>query len=80
MACITRLVPIDLFELHGNSNVERCTKCKRRYLRDYRVRTSTSVKIHKTGEMTTVRACVRACVRVCDFKEISLCVCVTSRR
>ncbi len=41
---------LELFELHGNSNVERCTRCKRRYLRDYRVRTSRSVKKHKTGE------------------------------
>ena len=26
-----------LFELHGNSNVEKCRRCKREYLRDYRV-------------------------------------------
>ena len=38
-----------LFELHGNSNVERCTKCGMDYLRDYSVRTARGVMLHKTG-------------------------------
>lgn len=25
-------------EVHGNTNIERCTRCEKEYLRDYRVR------------------------------------------
>ena len=41
---------LDLFELHGNSNLEKCSKCRREYLRDFRTR-SAGVKVHdhKTG-------------------------------
>jgi NAD-dependent SIR2 family protein deacetylase len=38
-----------LFELHGNSNVEKCTKCGHEYLRDFGVRTSQRVHSHLTG-------------------------------
>ena len=41
-----------LFELHGNSNVEKCVKCKREYLRDFRVVTrGHGLKKHETGIM-----------------------------
>jgi len=29
-----------LAELHGNSNLEMCKTCKKKYLRDFRVRTA----------------------------------------
>ena len=29
-------IMLALYELHGNSNVERCKKCKIEYLRDFR--------------------------------------------
>ena len=44
------LIPPELFELHGNSNVELCSKCGRDYLRDYRVRSAAKVHNHHTGE------------------------------
>ena len=44
---------IALFELHGNSNVEKCSKCKREYLRDFRVRTARGVFNHATGQHNT---------------------------
>jgi len=37
-----------LFELHGNSNVEKCAKCKHEYLRDYRV---VGLRNHETGNV-----------------------------
>jgi NAD-dependent SIR2 family protein deacetylase len=40
-----------LCELHGNSNLEVCKKCKREYLRDFHVRTSRKVHNHLTGRM-----------------------------
>lgn len=41
---------IELYELHGNSNLEKCCKCKREYLRDFRTRTSMGVHSHETGQ------------------------------
>eukprot|EP00163_Fabomonas_tropica_P023072 TRINITY_DN40353_c0_g1_i1.p1 TRINITY_DN40353_c0_g1~~TRINITY_DN40353_c0_g1_i1.p1 ORF type:complete len:381 (-),score=76.60 TRINITY_DN40353_c0_g1_i1:175-1317(-) len=41
--------PEKLSELHGNTNLERCTKCKRDYLRDFRVRNNGHVHKHETG-------------------------------
>jgi len=40
----------ELAELHGNSNLEICRnkKCKKQYLRDFRVRTSQKVHDHET--------------------------------
>lgn len=47
--CVMSLV--GLFEVHGNSNVEKCTKCRREYLRDFRVVTrAPGLKKHETGE------------------------------
>eukprot|EP00118_Oscarella_pearsei_P009936 m.58799 g.58799 ORF g.58799 m.58799 type:complete len:423 (+) comp34829_c0_seq1:408-1676(+) len=41
----------DLFELHGNSNLEKCSKCHREYLRDFRTRSAAKVHDHKTGRL-----------------------------
>ena len=45
-----------LAELHGNTNLEKCTKCGAQYLRDFRTRTAHAVFDHLTG-------------RVCDNPE-----------
>lgn len=46
-----------LFELHGNTNVERCNKCGREYLRDYRVRVAPGVHDHFTGKRCDDPSC-----------------------
>lgn len=38
-------------ELHGCSTLERCKKCKKEYLRDYRTRTAAAVHDHATGRL-----------------------------
>ena len=49
--------PSKLAEVHGNTNLERCKKCKKEYLRDYRVRTAANVHDHKTTRKCTVPGC-----------------------
>jgi NAD-dependent SIR2 family protein deacetylase len=45
-------VPADkISELHGNTNIEKCSDCGKKYLRDFRVRTAKKVKDHKTGRV-----------------------------
>ena len=39
----------ELAELHGNTNLEKCTTCGAKYLRDFNVRTARWVHDHKTG-------------------------------
>lgn len=41
--------PDKLADLHGNTNLELCTKCGAEYMRDFRVRTAKKAHDHKTG-------------------------------
>ena len=36
-------------ELHGNTNLEKCSQCGKEYMRDFRVRNAQRVKDHRTG-------------------------------
>ncbi|KAL6073944.1 Silent information regulator family protein [Balamuthia mandrillaris] len=47
------LPPEKLSELHGNTNLERCSRCGAEYMRDYHVRNAYDVHDHRTG-----RTCV----------------------
>ena len=47
----------NISELHGNSNLEVCIKCKRGYMRDFRVRTAQTTKEHKTGRKCDNKSC-----------------------
>jgi len=37
--------------VHGNTNLEVCMKCKKDYMRDFRVRNAQKVHEHKTGRI-----------------------------
>jgi len=51
-------IPVDkLAELHGNTNLETCTKCGKEYLRDYRCRNAKKVKSHLTGRICREQGC-----------------------
>ncbi len=41
--------PEKLSELLGNTNLEVCSKCGKKYMRDFRTRSAMSVHDHKTG-------------------------------
>ena len=43
--------PAKLAEVHGNTNLEKCLKCKKEYMRDFRVRTAQKVHDHETGRI-----------------------------
>ena len=49
--------PSKLADLHGNTNLEICIKCGREHMRDYKVRTSTKTKEHKTGRICDTPGC-----------------------
>lgn len=50
-------IPIKcLSELHGNTNLERCSKYKKKYLRDFRTRNAKKVHDHKTGRFVLIRS------------------------
>ena len=44
-------------ELHGNTNLERCKKCKQDYLRDFRTRNNKNVHDHNTGRICDNSKC-----------------------
>ena len=46
-----------LVELHGNYNLELCTKCGREHMRDYRVRAMEAHKKHLTGRICDTPGC-----------------------
>lgn len=51
-------IPADqISEVHGNTNLEKCQKCGKEYMRDFRVRTAQKVKEHKTGRKCDNTAC-----------------------
>ena len=51
-------IPADkLTEVHGNTNLEICTKCGRDYMRDFRVRNAQRTHDHDTGRTCDNQAC-----------------------
>jgi len=44
-------------EVHGNTNTERCIKCKREYLRDFHTRNAKDVHDHQTGRKCAAQGC-----------------------
>ena len=51
------ILPHNLSELHGNTNLEVCEKCGREHMRDIRVRTSKKTFEHKTGRTCDTPGC-----------------------
>ena len=50
--------PAILTELFGNTNVELCSSCSRKYLREFGVRTAKqALKEHRTGRICYQRRC-----------------------
>jgi NAD-dependent SIR2 family protein deacetylase len=49
--------PEKLAEVHGNTNLEKCLKCKKEYMRDFRVRTAKNVHSHETGRLCEDERC-----------------------
>jgi len=52
----TGIKPSRIAELHGNTNLEKCSKCGKEYIRDFDATASyaVSVKDHKTGRICSV--------------------------
>lgn len=51
------LNPNNLSELHGNTNLDRCSKCGKEILRDFRTRNNLHVHNHSTGRYCPVPNC-----------------------
>ena len=51
------IVPENMSELHGNTNLEICEQCGREHMRDHRVRNAQSVKDHRTGRKCDTPSC-----------------------
>lgn len=49
--------PEKIAELHGNTNLEVCSKCGKGYMRDYRTRTAKTVHNHMTGRICEIPDC-----------------------
>ena len=49
--------PNQLAEVHGNYNLEICKKCKKEYMRDFRVRTAQKTHDHETGRFCEDNNC-----------------------
>jgi mono-ADP-ribosyltransferase sirtuin 6 len=49
------ILPSQISELHGNSNIEVCSSCGRQYLRDYHV--SSVARDHSTGQLCEMPGC-----------------------
>ena len=49
--------PENMSELHGNTNLEVCTKCGREHMRDHRVRNAQRTKDHLTGRNCDTPSC-----------------------
>ena len=45
----SNLDPKQLAELHGNTNLERCQRCGREYMRDFRTREARGLFLHETS-------------------------------
>ena len=43
------IIPENMAEVHGNINLEYCSRCNKEHMRDYRTRTAKTVHDHKTG-------------------------------
>lgn len=47
----TGIIPENMAEVHGNINLEYCSRCNKEHMRDYRTRTAKTVHDHKTGRI-----------------------------
>ena len=56
--CVFTSCLLQLYELHGNGNLERCPKCGAEYMRDYKTRNSKKgVHHHGTGRLCVKDRC-----------------------
>ena len=49
--------PYKMAEVHGNTNLEMCSRCTKEHMRDYRTRTAQKVHDHKTGRICDEPGC-----------------------
>lgn len=70
------IAPDMIAELHGNTNLEICTKCNREFLRDFRVRNAQEVHDHKTGRKCDDSLCGGELMdTIINFNEVRPRVC-----
>jgi len=53
------ILPQNITELHGNTNIEKCIRCGKEYLRDYYASATYRVSVHdhRTGRICVVKGC-----------------------